>query len=166
MTKSLNHVFSQFGNIRTIIVSNNFRLKGQAWVIFENISDASKALKEMGGFSFYGKEMNVTYARQKSDFVKKEEGTYKPYDKRKADAQAGENSKRYVAMDEGVDGGMEGSANFLRVLLLLLLLCGPVVCGLYHCLFVRSVACLLVLTEDVCVYVCFLSSFVLAGPLV
>lgn len=35
----------------------NVRLRGQAWVVFEEISSATAALSNMQGFNFFGKEM-------------------------------------------------------------------------------------------------------------
>ena len=61
LKKSLNAVFSQFGKILDVLAFKTFKHKGQAWVIFEDVSSASEALKRMQGFPFYEKPM-VCYA--------------------------------------------------------------------------------------------------------
>lgn len=57
LKKSLNAVFSQFGKILDVLAFKTFKHKGQAWVIFEDVSSASEALKRMQGFPFYEKPM-------------------------------------------------------------------------------------------------------------
>lgn len=61
LKKSLNAVFSQFGKILEVLAFKTLKHKGQAWVIFEDVSSASNALRQMQGFPFYDKPM-VSYA--------------------------------------------------------------------------------------------------------
>jgi len=88
LKKSLYHVFSQFGNILEIQASKALKKRGQAWIVFDDLSSATKALKEMQGFMFYGKPMRVAYSKNKSDVVAKIDGTYKPRPKRKPEEKA------------------------------------------------------------------------------
>lgn len=83
LKKALFHVFSQFGGIREIFAEKRLALKGQAWIVFEKVESATKALSEMQGFNFYGNEMNVAYAKLKSDLISKEDGSFAPRPKRK-----------------------------------------------------------------------------------
>eukprot|EP01138_Halocafeteria_seosinensis_P010864 gb/GECG01011097.1/.p1 GENE.gb/GECG01011097.1/~~gb/GECG01011097.1/.p1 ORF type:complete len:163 (+),score=23.53 gb/GECG01011097.1/:1-489(+) len=57
MKKSLYAVFSQFGHILDIVCSRTLRMKGQAWVVFEDVASATNALRQMQGFPFYDKPM-------------------------------------------------------------------------------------------------------------
>ena len=57
MKKCLYAVFSQFGRILDIVIMRNIRLRGQAWVVFEEISSATAALRSMQGFPFFDKPM-------------------------------------------------------------------------------------------------------------
>lgn len=85
LKKALFHVFSQFGNIVEICANKDLKRRGQAWVIFEKVESASKALEEMTSFSFYGRPMQVSYARVKSDVVSKKDGTFEHRPKRKVE---------------------------------------------------------------------------------
>ena len=57
MKKCLYAVFSQFGKIMDIVVMKGHRLRGQAWVVFADISSATAALRAMQGFPFFDKPM-------------------------------------------------------------------------------------------------------------
>jgi len=67
-------------------------MRGQAWVIFDDLSGATKALREMQGFQFYGKPMKVHFARSKSDVVSKIDGSFQPRPKRKVEGKAAKSS--------------------------------------------------------------------------
>jgi len=60
LKKSLNAVFTQFGKILEVLAFKTLKHKGQAWVVFEDVSSASNALRQMQGFPFYDKPM-VSY---------------------------------------------------------------------------------------------------------
>ena len=47
----------------------NYRLRGQAWVVFADITAATNALRMMQGFPFYEKPLKIAYAKTKSDVV-------------------------------------------------------------------------------------------------
>ena len=57
LKKSLYAIFSQFGQILDIISMKGIKMKGQAFVIFKDISSATNALRSMQGFPFYDKPM-------------------------------------------------------------------------------------------------------------
>lgn len=61
LKKSLNAVFSQFGKILEVLAFKTLKHKGQAWVIFEDVSSATNALRQMQGFPFYDKPMVLIY---------------------------------------------------------------------------------------------------------
>jgi RNA recognition motif-containing protein len=92
LKRSLYHVFSQFGNILEIIATKTYKMRGQAWVIFDDLQGATKALREMQGFQFYGKAMRVTFAKAKSDVVSKMDGSFIPRPKRKIEGKASKSS--------------------------------------------------------------------------
>merc|ERR1719473_1066507 len=54
----------------------SLKRRGQAWIIFKELSSATNALKSLQGFPFYNKPMRIAYARSKSDVVAKADGTY------------------------------------------------------------------------------------------
>lgn len=57
LKKALFAVFNQFGKILEIAAHKNLRMRGQAFVAFEELSSATSALKSMQGFPFHGKPM-------------------------------------------------------------------------------------------------------------
>lgn len=57
LKKSLHAVFSQFGKILEVLAFKTLKHKGQAWVVFDEVSSASNALRQMQGFPFYDKPM-------------------------------------------------------------------------------------------------------------
>lgn len=59
LKKSLLAVFSQFGTILEVLVFKTLKHKGQAWVVFEEVSGATNALRQMQGFPFYDKPMVI-----------------------------------------------------------------------------------------------------------
>lgn len=57
LKKSLYAIFSQFGPILDIVALKTLKLRGQAFVVFKDISSATNALRSMQGFPFYDKPM-------------------------------------------------------------------------------------------------------------
>lgn len=57
LKKCIYAVFSQFGKIIDVVVMKSQRLRGQAWVVFEDISSATAALRAMQGFPFFEKPL-------------------------------------------------------------------------------------------------------------
>ncbi len=49
-------------------------LRGQAWVIFEELPCATSALRELQGIVFFGKPLQIQYAHQLSDIIARREG--------------------------------------------------------------------------------------------
>jgi len=76
LKKSLREVFQAFGGIIDIIAMKSLKRRGQAWIIFKELSSATNALKSLQGFPFYNKPMRIAYAKTKSDVVAKADGTY------------------------------------------------------------------------------------------
>merc|ERR1740133_114013 len=76
LKKSLREVFAAFGGIIDIIAMKSLKRRGQAWIIFKELSSATNALKSLQGFPFYNKPMRIAYGRNKSDVVAKADGTY------------------------------------------------------------------------------------------
>lgn len=54
---SLNSLFSVYGHVLSITAHANLRMRGQAFVAFDDVGIAAKAVKEVNGFPLYGKAM-------------------------------------------------------------------------------------------------------------
>ncbi|KAF0300477.1 U1 small nuclear ribonucleoprotein A [Amphibalanus amphitrite] len=83
LKKSLYAIFSQFGQILEIVALKNLKMRGQAFVVFKDISSATNALRSMQGFPFYEKPMRIQYCKSESDAVAKLKGTYVERPKRR-----------------------------------------------------------------------------------
>lgn len=57
LKKSLYAIFSQFGPILDIVALKTLKMRGQAFVVFRDITSATNALRSMQGFPFYDKPM-------------------------------------------------------------------------------------------------------------
>nr|XP_033811211.1 U1 small nuclear ribonucleoprotein A [Geotrypetes seraphini]XP_033811212.1 U1 small nuclear ribonucleoprotein A [Geotrypetes seraphini] len=83
LKKSLYAIFSQFGQILDILVSRSLKMRGQAFVIFKEITSATNALRSMQGFPFYDKPMRIQYSKSDSDIIAKMKGTYVERDRKR-----------------------------------------------------------------------------------
>merc|ERR1719498_1160 len=54
----------------------SLKRRGQAWIIFKEVSSANNALRSLQGFPFYNKPMRLNFAKTKSDAVARADGTY------------------------------------------------------------------------------------------
>ncbi|GAA0151730.1 RNA splicing factor [Lithospermum erythrorhizon] len=104
LKRSLYALFSQYGRIVDIVALKTEKLRGQAWVVFSEVTAASNAVRQMQNFPFYEKPMRIQYAKTKSDCIAKAEGTY---DKKKNDEKA--ERKKHVE-----NGHQTGAANGSR----------------------------------------------------
>lgn len=91
LKRSLYCLFSQYGRIVDIVALKTAKLRGQAWVVFSEVTAASNAVRQMQNFPFYDKPMRIQYAKSKSDCIAKAEGTY---DKKKKQDEKVEKRKR------------------------------------------------------------------------
>ena len=67
LTSALTEIFSEYGTILEIVAKANLRAKGQAFIVFDNPDSASKAIEEINGFELFGKEMELSFAKSRSD---------------------------------------------------------------------------------------------------
>ncbi|XP_060695398.1 U2 small nuclear ribonucleoprotein B'' isoform X2 [Hemiscyllium ocellatum] len=64
------------------------KMRGQAFVIFKEITCATSALRQIQGFPFYGKPMRIQYAKTDSDIISKMRGTFADKEKKKEKKKA------------------------------------------------------------------------------
>jgi len=97
LKKSLYAIFSQFGQILDIVALKTLKMRGQAFVIFKEISSATNALRSMQGFPFYDKPMRIAYSRGDSDMIAKMKGTYQERPKKMMMDKRGKGKKGKAA---------------------------------------------------------------------
>lgn len=87
-------------------------MRGQAFVVFEDLNSATAALRAMQGFPLYQKPMRIQFAKLDSDVIAKRKGTFVPRPKaasRAAAAQAAAEAAAAAALDAA--GGAQGGTS-------------------------------------------------------
>ena len=103
LKKSLYAAFSQFGPILDVSAQKTFKMRGQAFIVFRDITAATQAVRQMQGFPFYEKPMMIAYANSKSDAVAKLDGSYEAKDKaERAAKRKAEREERKEAKKAGL----------------------------------------------------------------
>lgn len=92
LKKAMYCMFSQFGPILDVVASKTVTMRGQAFIVFGDVTHAATALRSMQGFPFYDKQLRISFAKSKSDAAAKADGTWvegeKEAKKRKEQAAA------------------------------------------------------------------------------
>lgn len=63
----MTELFSEYGEIIDIIAKTNLKAKGQAFIVFDKVESAQKALEEVQGFELFDKPMQLAFAKTRSD---------------------------------------------------------------------------------------------------
>nr|CDI51740.1 related to small nuclear ribonucleoprotein snRNP U1A [Melanopsichium pennsylvanicum 4] len=69
MKATLTNLFSNYGNVLSVVSHTNLRMRGQAFVSLHDVHAADKARREAHLFPLYGKAMKISFAKSKSDSV-------------------------------------------------------------------------------------------------
>ncbi|KAG4303558.1 hypothetical protein PCANB_000006 [Pneumocystis canis] len=83
LKKSLEAVFSSYGTILDIVAHKNIRMRGQAFVVFDSIDSAQKAIADVQSFTLFDKPMVLQYSKTKSDATVKRLGTEEEFEEHK-----------------------------------------------------------------------------------
>ena len=94
LKKMLYMLFKQFGNVVEIRASKGNKKRGQAWISFDNIDNAMRALKKRQNFNFFDKPLQIEFARVKSDILSKVDGTYVPRDRKERYTMKSRNKRK------------------------------------------------------------------------
>uniref|UniRef100_A0A6N2LYI8 RRM domain-containing protein n=1 Tax=Salix viminalis TaxID=40686 RepID=A0A6N2LYI8_SALVM len=126
LKRSLYCLLSQYGRILDVVALKTAKLRGQAWVVYSEVTAASNAVRQMQGFPFYDKPMvrsemlvfvlvssssccllvmdkrnrgmRIQYAKTMSDCIVEAEGVYDPNAKKKKKKE--ENAERKKRAEE------------------------------------------------------------------
>ncbi|KAI9836951.1 MAG: hypothetical protein M1838_004940 [Thelocarpon superellum] len=80
LKEALTEIFSEYGNIIDLVAKKNLKAKGQAFVVFDDIAAAERAIDEVQGFELFAKPMVLDYAKTRSDATVKQTGTEEELD--------------------------------------------------------------------------------------
>ncbi|CAD6190729.1 unnamed protein product [Caenorhabditis auriculariae] len=101
LKKSLHMIFTQFGEIIAVMSFRTDKMRGQAHVVFKEVSSASNAMRAMQGFPFYEKPLRIQYAKEDSDVISKAKGTFVERSQKSKNAMK---RKRPAGRKDGDDG--------------------------------------------------------------
>ncbi|OUS41896.1 putative U2snrB small nuclear ribonucleo protein U2B [Ostreococcus tauri] len=109
LKSALYAVFSPVGKVVEILSAKTYKLRGQAWVVFESQDAATRAVNSLNGFPFYDKPLRLSHALHASDTLLHRNGDTvdRPTDARlirKTESQAKEKAAQRKA--EGVESNM------------------------------------------------------------
>ena len=102
LKEALTEIFSEYGNVIDLVAKRNLKARGQAFVVFDEVEAAERAIKEVQGFELFDKAMILDYAKTKSDATVEREGT----------AEELESHKRRRLAEKGMEWCSRGSCAF------------------------------------------------------
>jgi len=94
MKEALHGVFSEYGNILEIVAKTNLKAKGQAFVVFDSVDSAAKAIEEIQDFELYDKPMRLAFAKTRSDASVKRSGDEEEFESHKRRRLAEKDKKK------------------------------------------------------------------------
>jgi RNA recognition motif-containing protein len=74
LKEALTELFSEYGEIIDIVAKTNLKAKGQAFIVFNTVESAQKAIDEIQGFELFDKPMQLAFAKTRSDASVKRTG--------------------------------------------------------------------------------------------
>ncbi|TVY87488.1 U1 small nuclear ribonucleoprotein [Lachnellula willkommii] len=100
LIESLRELFSEYGTIIDIVAKTNLKAKGQAFIVFDTVEGAQKAIDEVQGFELFGKEMQLAFAKTRSDATVKRQGTEEDFESHKRRRLAEKDKKKAAEQAE------------------------------------------------------------------
>lgn len=67
LKEALEEIFAEFGNVVEIVAKANLKAKGQAFIVYDTVEAATRAIDEVNGFDLFDKPMVLDYAKSRSD---------------------------------------------------------------------------------------------------
>ncbi|KAN0122574.1 RNA-binding domain containing protein [Hyaloscypha variabilis] len=77
LRRSLYILFSTYGPVLDVVALRTMKMRGQAHVVYRDVQTATQAMRALQGFEFFGKDMEIQYAKSKSDTIAKLDGTFR-----------------------------------------------------------------------------------------
>lgn len=98
---SLKAIVSAVAPPLDIVVMSTMRLRGQAWVVFTDVTSATNVLTHLQGFPFFDKPMKLQYARSESDATAKFQGRAPDKGDRKQTKSAPQGQQQLAGKPQG-----------------------------------------------------------------
>ncbi|KAG0650629.1 U2 small nuclear ribonucleoprotein B [Hyphodiscus hymeniophilus] len=77
LRRSLYTLFSTYGSVLDVVALRTMKMRGQAHITYKDVQTATQAMRALQKFDFFGRELDISYAKSKSHFVAKLDGTFK-----------------------------------------------------------------------------------------
>ncbi|KAF1845875.1 RNA-binding domain-containing protein [Cucurbitaria berberidis CBS 394.84] len=77
LKRNIYMLFATYGVILDVVALKTMKMRGQAHVVFRDIDSSTQAMRALQNFTFFGKDMQIAYAKTKSDTIAKLDGTFK-----------------------------------------------------------------------------------------
>ena len=100
LKEALSEIFSEYGEIVDIVAKKNLKAKGQAFIVFDSIDSAQKAIDEVQGFELFDKPMQLAFAKTRSDATVKRSGDDEEFEQHKRRRLAAKGISTRSMMDE------------------------------------------------------------------
>ncbi|KAJ3194907.1 hypothetical protein HK101_001579 [Irineochytrium annulatum] len=78
LQRNLYHLFSQYGRIADVVATRKDGMRGQAFIVFLDVTAATAALRALQGFPFFGRAIKIEYAKTTSNAIIVREGRVIP----------------------------------------------------------------------------------------
>jgi U2 small nuclear ribonucleoprotein B'' len=59
MKHFLHQLFSHYGSVLEVNMKSQYRMRGQAFIVFDSKNEAENAMRLLQGYYFYGKSMVI-----------------------------------------------------------------------------------------------------------
>ncbi|KAF8563588.1 hypothetical protein P879_09465 [Paragonimus westermani] len=83
LRRALYFLFGQHGRLLDMIVMKTMKMRGQAFIIYQDLHSATTALRALQGFSLFQKAMRISYARRDSNQIVQLKGVSAEVQKRR-----------------------------------------------------------------------------------
>jgi RNA recognition motif-containing protein len=107
LKKGLYAAFSPHGAVVDIVAMRLRDMRGQAWVAFADVAQATAAMRALQGFPFYDKPMRIAFAREKSHAIARLDGSFRPVP---PEEKAKERERKKRRREEEAEGGAGAGA--------------------------------------------------------
>ncbi|KAH8754284.1 hypothetical protein BGZ57DRAFT_76498 [Hyaloscypha finlandica] len=77
LRRALYILFSTYGPVLDVVALRSMKMRGQAHIVYRDIQTATQAMRALQGFEFFGRDMEIQYAKSKSDTIAKLDGTFR-----------------------------------------------------------------------------------------
>jgi len=96
----LSELFAEYGEIIDIVAKTNLKAKGQAFIVFDSVESAQKAIDEVQGFELFDKPMQLAFAKTRSDASVKRTGDDQEFENHKRRRLAEKDKKKAAEQAE------------------------------------------------------------------